>query len=81
MFEKLKKICTFKKEKKMSPETTTGTRSTKKLREQLESQSQQISLLRTRLSQVVDDMHIIKNELNRFKTAVSDDLKQIVEKI
>ena len=65
----------------MSPETTTGTRATKKLREQLENQSQQISALRTRLSQVVDDMHIIKNELNRFKTAVSDDLKQIVEKI
>ena len=63
----------------MAAETTTSTKTTKKLKEQLENQSEQISLLRTRLTKVVDDIHVMKHDLDRFKSAISADLRKVIE--
>ena len=60
---------------------TTESTSTRKLREQVKKQSNEISTLRDRFSDLVDDIHILKNNISRFKSDVAEDMKMIVEKI
>ena len=78
MFKKIKELCTFKKEKLMSP-TATENKKIGQLKEKVDQQAQQISKLRSRVSNLVDDMHLLNNEMNNFKASVSDDLKNIIE--
>jgi hypothetical protein len=47
---------------------------TKQLQEQLNKVS-------SRLSKVVDDYHVLKEELTVFKTAIAQDLTKVVKKI
>ena len=60
---------------------TTDNRTTKQLKKTITAQSNEISRLRTRVSELVDDIHVIKTDITTFKTAVSNDMKGIVEAI
>ena len=60
---------------------TTDNRNTKQLKKTITEQSKEISKLRTRVSELVDDIHILKTDITSFKTAVSNDMKGIVEAI
>ncbi len=63
--------------------TTTGTDSaaTKQMKKTIDQQSSEISKLRNRVSKLVDDIHIMKNDISTFKALVSKDMKGIVETI
>ncbi len=63
------------------PTTTTESTTTRKLREQVKSQASDISALRTRISQLVDEIRMLQTDIGRFKERVADDIKLIVEKI
>ena len=60
---------------------TTDNRNTKQLKKTITEQSKEISKLRTRVSELVDDIHILKTDITSFKTAVSNDMKGLVEVI
>jgi predicted RNase H-like nuclease (RuvC/YqgF family) len=59
--------------------TTTESTSTRKLKEQVKSQASDISTLRSRISELVDEIHLLKNNITRFKSDVANDIKMIVE--
>ena len=61
--------------------TTTESTSTRKLKEQVKSQASDISTLRSRISELVDEIHLLKNNITRFKSDVANDIKMIVEKM
>ena len=63
------------------PTTTTESTTTRKLREQVKAQASDISALRTRISQLVDEIRMLQTDIGRFKERVADDIKLIVEKI
>ena len=63
------------------PTTTTESTTTRKLREQVKSQASDISALRGRISQLVDEIRLVQTDIGRFKERVADDIKLIVEKI
>ena len=58
--------------------TPTDNKSTRQLKQTINKQSTEISKLRVRLSELVDDIHIIKSDISTFKAAVSKDMKGIV---
>ena len=60
---------------------TTDNRTTRQLKKTITEQSNEISRLRTRVSELVDDIHVLKTDITSFKTAVSNDMKGIVEAI
>ena len=60
---------------------TTDNRTTKQLKKPISEQSNEISRLRTRVSELVDDIHTIKADISNFKTSVSNDMKGLVEVI
>jgi len=51
-----------------------GRVTTKQLQEQLNTVS-------SRLSKMVDDVYVLKEELGRFKAAVAQDLTKVIKKI
>ena len=63
------------------PTTTTESTTTRKLKEQVKSQASDISALRTRISQLVDEIRLLQTDIGRFKERVADDVKMIVEKM
>jgi len=63
------------------PTTTTESTTTRKLKEQVKSQASDISALRGRISQLVDEIRLLQTDIGRFKERVADDIKLIVEKI
>ena len=63
------------------PTTTTESTTTRKLKEQVKSQAGDISVLRTRISQLVDEIRLVQTDIGRFKERVADDIKLIVKKI
>jgi len=63
------------------PTTTTESTTTRKLKEQVKSQASDISALRTRISQLVDEIRLVQTDISRFKERVADDVKKIVEKM
>jgi predicted RNase H-like nuclease (RuvC/YqgF family) len=83
MIAKIKNIwydLIHKGEKNM-PTTTSESTSTRKLKEQVKSQAGDISALRTRISQLVDEIRLLQTDIGRFKERVADDVKMIVEKM
>lgn len=83
MIAKIKNIwynLIHKGEKNM-PTTTTESTTTRKLKEQVKSQASDISALRTRISQLVDEIRLVQTDISRFKERVADDVKKIVEKM
>ena len=65
----------------MTTTATTDNRTTRQLKQTINRQSTEISKLRTRVSELVDDLHGLRSEISTFKTAVSNDMKGIVEAI
>ena len=63
------------------PTTTTESTTTRKLKEQVKSQAGDISVLRTRISQLVDEIRLLETDISRFKERVAGDVKMIVEKM
>ena len=78
MFKKLKEICTFKKEKQMS---TTETRAVKNLKAMVKEQEEKISSLRGRLAGLIDEVHMLKGEINNFKQNVANDVEYLTNRI
>ena len=52
-----------------------------KLTRQIEKQSEQINYLKGRLSDLVDEIHLLRGELVNFKEAVSNDVSYLTERI
>ena len=61
--------------------TTSESKTVKNLKEKVTNQDVQISRLRARVSELVDDILLLQNEVKNFKVNVSSDLKEIVESI
>ena len=80
MFKKLKDLCTFKKGEKMSP-TSTETKTTKQLKEKVNPQSQDISKLRSRVSELVDEINSLKYEIGTFRDRITSDMKVVFESL
>ncbi len=51
-----------------------STKETKEMRAELSS-------LRLRISALVDDVHLLKNEVKRFKENVASDVKYLTERV
>ena len=60
---------------------TTDTRTTKQLKKQITQQAESISRLRGRVSDLQDEIVIIKNEMNVFKQRVATDIGKVVNTI
>jgi len=61
--------------------TTTNNKVIDNLKGTINKQSSQISELVTRMSRMSDELHVLKNELNRFKTDVARDVKYLTERV
>lgn len=61
--------------------TTTNNKVIDNLKGTINKQSSQISELITRMSRMSDELHMLKNELNRFKTDVASDVKYLTERV
>ena len=80
MIAKLKNIWydfIHKGEKKMP---TTENTTTRKLKAEIKSQANNISALRSRISELVDEIHILNSDIARFKSEVADDIRMVIEK-
>ena len=53
----------------------------RKLTKTIDNQADLISTLLTRVSQISDEMHVLKTDLDRFKNDVADDVKYLTERI
>jgi len=70
-----------KKEEPIMAITTTNNKVIDNLKGTINKQSSQISELVTRMSRMSDELHVLKNELNRFKTDVASDVKYLTERV
>ena len=53
----------------------------RKLTKTIDNQADLISTLLTRVSQISDEMHVLKTDLDRFKNDVADDVKYLTDRI
>ncbi len=63
------------------PTTTKERSDTHHLEDQLREQANQLSRMRIRISELVDDLTIVKDDISRFKEGLNKDLSKIVESI
>ena len=68
-----------KKEKKMS--TTTDSAAVKRLKNKVEKQATQISSLQGRVSELVDNLTLLSNDIKNFKAAVAGEMNQLFDKV
>lgn len=61
--------------------TTTNDKAIDDLKGTINKQTTQISDLLMRMSSMSDELHMIKQELSRFKTDVASDVKYLTERI
>ena len=52
---------------------------TTQLTNQVTQQADEISMLRTRLNQIVDNIAVLENDIGRFKKNVSKDLLEVID--
>ena len=64
----------------MSP-TSTETKTTKQLKEKVNQQSQDISKLRSRVSELVDEINSLKYEIGTFRDRITSDMKVVFESL
>ena len=76
-----KRLFKTKKEEPDMATTTTNNKVIDNLKGTINKQSSQISELITRMSRMSDELHMLKNELNRFKTDVASDVKYLTERV
>tara|TARA_R110000765_G_scaffold396299_1_gene490134 strand:+ start:251 stop:499 length:249 start_codon:yes stop_codon:yes gene_type:complete len=70
-----------KKEEPIMATTTNDNKIIDDLKGTINKQATQISELLMRQSRMSDDLHVLKNELSRFKTDVASDVKYLTERI
>ena len=58
---------------------TTSSKTTTQLKTQLTHQANEISQLRSRVNQLVDNIAILENELGTFKKNVSKDILSVID--
>ncbi len=61
--------------------TTTKDKAIDDLKGTINKQDTQISDLLMRMSRMSDELHMLKNELSRFKSDVANDVKYLTERI
>jgi len=61
--------------------TTTNDKAIDDLKGTINKQDTQISDLLMRMSRMSDELHMLKNELNRFKSDVANDIKYLTERV
>ena len=61
--------------------TSTESRTVKTLRSVIKTQKEQITTLLLRMNSLADQVSGLKNELNRFKTNVADDVKYLTDRV
>ena len=72
----------FNKKEKIMPVTDENvTAVANELQQNMKTQQESNSKLNLRVSTLTDDIAILKNDINNFKTAVSNEMKQIVAKL
>ena len=76
-----KRLFKTKKEEPDMATTTTNNKVIDNLKGTINKQSSQISELVTRMSRMNDELYMLKNELNRFKTDVASDVKYLTERV
>jgi len=70
-----------KKEEPDMATTTTNDKAIDDLKGTINKQDTQISDLLMRMSRMSDELHMLKNELNRFKSDVANDVKYLTERV
>ena len=70
-----------KKEEPNMATTTTNNKTIDNLKGTINKQSSQIADLLSRMSRMSDELHMLKNELSRFKSDVANDVKYLTERI
>jgi len=70
-----------KKEENMTTTKVTTPRSEMRLKKQLSEQGNEIGKLRTRINDLVDDMAVMQNDLDKFKKNVSKDMLDVIDAI
>jgi|2_EtaG_2_1085320.scaffolds.fasta_scaffold04245_10 archaellum component FlaC len=70
-----------KKEESMTTAQETAPRSEKRMKKQMSEQNVEIGKLRARINDLVDDMAVLQNDLNKFKKNVSKDLLDVIDAI
>jgi archaellum component FlaC len=60
---------------------TTESGATRKLKAQVKSQNNEIERMRSRISELVDSIHLLERDLGRFKDQVADDIRMVFEKM
>ncbi len=61
--------------------TTTANKGVKKLEAAVASQSEQLSSVLNRMNRMADEIHVLKGELNRFKSDVASDVKYLTDRV
>lgn len=61
--------------------STTETRTVKNLKATVKEQDAKISSLRGRLADLVDEVHVLKNELQNFKQNVASDVEYLTNRV
>ena len=80
MWNKILKPKARKEEPDMAT-TTTNDKAIDDLKGTINKQDTQISDLLMRMSRMSDELHMLKNELNRFKSDVANDIKYLTERV
>jgi len=70
-----------KKEKQNMPTSTTTSAPPAKLTKQISKQSEKINYLTGRLSDLVDEIHVLRAELKHFKEDVAHDVQYLTERV
>jgi len=65
----------------MTTAQETAPRSEKRMKKQMSEQNVEIGKLRARINDLVDDMAVLQNDLNKFKKNVSKDLLDVIDAI
>ena len=68
-----------KKEKNMPP--TNESKSTTQLKEMLNKQNDTLTSALRRISQLNDEVSLLKSNIEQFKTAVASDVKYLTDKV
>ena len=63
------------------PTSTTGVKSDPKLKRLVSQQREKINYLNGRLSDLVDEIHLLRNELKHFKEDVAHDVQYLTERV
>jgi|TARA_R110002074_G_scaffold115859_4_gene246870 hypothetical protein len=71
------KATTSKTEKKMTKTETANLKN--ELTKELSSQKQNTQVIRKRVSSLVDELFVLKGELDTFKRQVTKDMSQVVD--